>query len=103
MNQLQTGLFRSTLSVAFLCVGLMLCSAQKTIFMDTCTVNDICEAAIEFPPLETDSASVCIEGCVLGALPDSFSGICGMDTLPTIWYEINTDLTAEYLNVNLTF
>ena len=71
--------------------------------MDTCTANDICETATEFPPLETDSASVCIEGCVLGALPDSFSDICGMDTLPTIWYEIHTDLTAEYLNVNLTF
>jgi len=84
MDHLQHELRRSFLAIAFLFIGLAVCPAQSAMQLDTCSVNDICETAIQLPTIETDSYDVCVEGGVLGALPESFSSICGMDTLPAI-------------------
>ena len=75
--------------------------AQRTHAIDTCTVNDLCETATAFPQIDTDSSSVCLSGCLLNALPEIHSTICGMDTVPTVWYKVVTDHRANLINIRI--
>jgi hypothetical protein len=96
-----TGVSYASLALVFFFFELYVCSAQKSISIDTCTANDVCETAIPVTNVMSDSSYVCIDGCTLEATPDTFSAICSMNTLPTVWYKVFTDDRAHLLNVRI--
>ena len=55
---------------------------------DTCAVNDICQTAIPILNVAPDEAFVCIEGCNVGATPETFNNSCQIGMFPTVWYSL---------------
>jgi len=68
---------------------------------DTCTVNDLCETAIDFQNVNSDKPFVCVDGCNMNASPEAFNNPCGIGALPTVWYKIITDSYASLMNISV--
>jgi hypothetical protein len=83
---------------------LLTCTARNAAantVIDSCIVNDVCDNAIGVVLPPTDSEFVCITGCTNGAFGESAGLSCPMEIYPTVWYQVETDSFAQFLNVQL--
>jgi hypothetical protein len=65
-----------------------------------CTTNSCGFSATTLSP-QTDLNGqfdfTCVQGCMTGGVPQTITTFCGVDSIPTVWYRVETDAAAEQL------
>ncbi len=86
-----------------LLVGILFCSfflfSHFSFGQDTCTVNSECSSAIHLGTPFTDEVNINYWGCNLYSSPDTLLADCLMGDFPTVWYEFETDGSAETVTI----
>jgi len=73
---------------------------MNTSIRDTCSVNDLCSAAIEIPTT-SNLGFYCLSGCTIDATPELLNNACGIGYSSTVWYRITTDHFGEVMNIQV--
>lgn len=64
--------------------------------------NDWCQNAAVIAPVISDNPFTCVFGENAGALPETIDNSCGIESFPTVWYQVQTDAVAELMNIQVS-